>query len=270
MFRLSQTQLKILEECPRKFQHSYLELLASTTSPEQQEKLVWGSHFHLLMQQRELGLPLEFIAQQDPEMARCLAALLNTAPELFLPSEKDDKTFRQAEHPRTLIFQDYLFTVIYDLLIAEPNVAQIIDWKTYPRPQKSQWIAESWQTRLYLYVLLETSDYSPEQVSMTYWFAQLQGEEPPQSLTFTYSQTQHDRTKQDLTNLLYKLTQWRQQYADNSEFLPQVDISSHLCDSCQFATRCNRTKDTKDSQKLTLETSVDWLSNLAIIDEISI
>lgn len=34
MLRLSQTQLKILEECPRKFQHSYLELLATTASPE--------------------------------------------------------------------------------------------------------------------------------------------------------------------------------------------------------------------------------------------
>ena len=271
MFRLSQTQLKILEECPRKFQHSYLELLASTTSPEQQEKLEWGSRFHLLMQQRELGLPLEFIAQQDPEMARCLTALIHTAAELFIPAENDDQTFRQAEHLRILIFQDYLFTVIYDLLIAEPNAAQIIDWKTYPRPQKSQSIAQSWQTRLYLYVLVETSDYSPEQVSMTYWFAQVQAEEPPQSLTFTYSQTQHDRTKQDLTNLLQKLTQWRQQYADKGEFLPQVDINSHLCDSCQFATRCNRTKDTKASSKnLTLETSVDWLSNLAIIEEISI
>ena len=271
MFRLSQTQLKILEECPRKFQHSYLELLASTTSPEHLEKLEWGSRFHLLMQQRELGLPLEFIAQQDPEMARCLTALIHTAAELFIPAENDDQTFRQAEHLRILIFQDYLFTVIYDLLIAEPNAAQIIDWKTYPRPQKSQSIAQSWQTRLYLYVLVETSDYSPEQVSMTYWFAQLQGEEPPQSLTFTYSQTQHDRTKQDLTNLLQKLTQWRQQYADKGEFLPQVDINSHLCDSCQFATRCNRTKDTKASSKnLTLETSANWLSNLAIIEEISI
>ena len=188
MLRLSQTQLKILEECPRKFQHSYLELLASHTSPEHKEKLEWGSRFHLLMQQRELGLPIAFITEPDTEIQRCLVAFVNSAPELFTPSENDDKTFRQAEHVRTLIFQEYLFTVIYDLLIAEPNQAQILDWKTYPGPQKTQWIAQSWQTRLYLYVLVETSDYSPEQVSMTYWFVQLQGEEPPQSLTFTYNQ----------------------------------------------------------------------------------
>ena len=271
MFRLSQTQLKVLEECPRKFQHSYLELLATTASPEQKEKLTWGSHFHLLMQQRELGLPIEFITQQDPELGRCVAAFINTAPELFANAENSDRTFRQAEHPRTLIFQDYLFTVIYDLLIAEPNTAQILDWKTYPRPQKSKWIAESWQTRLYLYVLVETSDYSPEQVSMTYWFVQLQGEEPPQKLTFNYNLTEHDRTKQHLTEILHQLTDWRQRYTEGGEFFPQVEISSNLCASCQFATRCNRTQDTKTpSLNLPAETPIDWLPNLAIIDEIFI
>ncbi len=271
MFRLSQSQLKILEECPRKFQHSYLELLATTASPEHQEKLAWGSRFHLLMQQRELGLPIASITQQDPEIGRCVAAFINTAPELFAASEHNDQIFRQAEHPRTLIFQDYLFTVIYDLLIAEPNAAQILDWKTYPRPQKSKWIAESWQTRLYLYVLVETSDYSPEQVSMTYWFVQLRGEEPPQKLTFSYSKKEHDRTKQDLTHLLHQLSNWRQRYTDGTEFLPQVEISANLCDSCQFATRCNRRQETTaSSPNFATETSANWLPNLAIIDEISI
>ncbi|MGB3267296.1 MAG: PD-(D/E)XK nuclease family protein [Microcoleus sp.] len=271
MLRLSQTQLKILKECARKFQYSYLELLATTASPEQKQKLAWGSHFHLLMQQRELGLPIESIMQQDPELGRCVAAFINAAPELFADRENSDRIFRQAEHPRILIFQDYLFTVIYDLLIAEPNTAQILDWKTYPRPQKSKWIAESWQTRLYLYVLVETSDYSPEQVSMTYWFVQLQGEEPPQQLTFSYNQTEHDRTKQDLTQILGQLTEWRQRYSAGGEFFPQVDISSNLCASCQFATRCNRTEDTQAfSPNFPAETPANWLPNVAIIDEIFI
>lgn len=271
MFRLSQSQLKIIQECPRKFQHSYLELLATHTSPEHQEKLAWGSRFHLLMQQRELGLPLAFITEKETEMERCITAFIHSAPELFTQYQKDEKTFRQAEHPRTLIFQDYLFTVIYDLLIAEPNQAQILDWKTYPRPQEFHWISQTWQTRLYLYVLVETSDYSPEQVSMTYWFVQLQGEEPPQSLTFSYSQIEHDRTKQDLTNQLHQLSQWREEYARSGEFLPQVHINSHVCNSCQFAPRCNRTKDTKASlANFVVEPPTDWLPNIAIIDEISI
>ena len=271
MFRLSQTQLKIIQECPHKFQHSYLELLATHSPPEHQAKLEWGSRFHLLMQQRELGLSIASIGQPDTEIQRCLVAFVNSAPELFTQSENDNKTFRQAEHVRTLIFQDYLFTVIYDLLIAEPNRTQILDWKTYPRPRKSKPIAQSWQTRLYLYVLVETSDYSPEQVSMTYWFVQLQGEEPPQSLTFTYNQIEHDRTKQDLTNLLHQLTDWRQRYSDKGEFLPQVDISSNLCNSCQFATRCNRAQDTKaSSSNIPAETPANWLPNLAIIEEIFI
>ena len=271
MLRLSQTQLKILEECPRKFQHSYLELLATTASPEHKEKLTWGSHFHLLMQQRELGLPIEFIIQQDPELGRCVAAFINTAPELFANSENSDRIFRQAEHPRTLIFQDYLFTVIYDLLIAEPNAAQILDWKTYPRPQKSKWIAESWQTRLYLYVLVETSDYSPEQVSMTYWFVQLQGEEPPQKLTFDYNQTEHDRTKQDLTHLLQQLTDWRQRYTEAVNSLPQVEISSNFAIPVNLPLAATAHQTQKLPHHILLaETPTNWLPNLAIIDEIFI
>jgi hypothetical protein len=106
---------------------------------------------------------------------------------------------------------------------------------------------------------------------MTYWFVQLQGEEPPQKLTFYYNQTEHHRTKRDLTHLLQQLTDWRQRYTDKGEFLPQVEINSNLCDSCQFATRCNRTPDTKTlSPSLLAETPTDWLPNLAIIDEIYI
>ena len=106
---------------------------------------------------------------------------------------------------------------------------------------------------------------------MTYWFVQLRGEEPPQKLTFNYNQTEHDRTKQVLTRLLQQLTDLRQRYTEGGEFFPQVEISSNLCDSCQFATRCSRTQDTKAfSANFLAETPVNWLPNLAIIEEISI
>jgi ATP-dependent exoDNAse (exonuclease V) beta subunit len=59
-----------------------------------------------------------------------------------------------------------LLTVIYDLLIEAEDNAQILDWKTYPQPKEQNRLAKDWQTRLYLYVLAETSDYLPEQISM--------------------------------------------------------------------------------------------------------
>lgn len=267
MFRLSQTQLNVLTTCPRKFQHNYLEQLATPSSPEQQEKLAWGSRFHLLMQQRELGLPIESIIKEDPEIARCLTAFINTTPELFTPSE--NQIFRQAEHTRLLTFQNYLLTVIYDLLIEEPHQAQIFDWKTYPRPQNPKKLAENWQTRLYRYVLVETSNYLPEQVSLTYWFIQFSQEETPQNLKFTYTKTQHQKTEKDLTQLLNQLTTWLKRYQENGEFLPKINIQNGHCHSCQFFTRCHQTE--ADSlPSLTTASPADWLPNLATIEEIAI
>jgi hypothetical protein len=271
MFRLSQGQLNLLTTCPRKFQHTYIEQLATPYSPEQQEKLAWGKKFHLLMQQKEIGLPIQSIAETDTEIQRSVTAFINATPELFTPSENSNLTFRQAENPRTLIFQDYLITVIYDLLIAEPTQAQILDWKTYPRPKDHQLLAQDWQTRLYLYVLVETSNYLPEQISMTYWFVQLKGETTPQKSQFHYTEKKHEQTRQDLSEILIQLTAWLQNYHEHNQPFPQVNITDNECESCQFNTHCDRHQETLSNslEKFTAPYP-DLLTNLGIIEEISI
>jgi hypothetical protein len=56
-------------------------------------------------------------------------------------------------------------------------------------------LAKNWQTRLYLYVLAETSAYPPDSLSMTYWFVQLP--RSPEQITFNYNQqtTPTDRAR---------------------------------------------------------------------------
>lgn len=256
---LSQGQLNLLETCPRKFQHIYFDQLGTPVSPEQQERLTWGSRFHLLMQQRELGLPVESLVEEDAQLQHWLTALVNAASDVLT---WDPQTFRDSEHCRTLNFQGYLLTVIYDLLIEDEKSAQILDWKTYPQPKNRQWLAKDWQTRLYLYVLAETSDYFPEQISMTYWFVKSQPR--PQSLKFTYSAAQHDKTRQDLTELLTKLTGWLQRYQEDGIPFPQVVPSFGRCDDCSFAVRCQRTSEGS------MTSSRDLLPNLADIPEVSL
>jgi hypothetical protein len=235
MMRLSQGQLNLLETCPRKFQHVYLDQLGSLTTPEQQERLTWGNRFHLLMQQRELDLPIALM-QDDEPLYQSVQALLNAAPDLF---QVDPACIRYSEHRRTLELQGYLLTVIYDLLILGDGQAQILDWKTYPKPQQRKFLEKNWQTRLYLFVLAETTDYTPEQISMTYWFVQAQPEgdcQPvPQPLVFRYSLDQHERNRRDLTHLLLQLSHWQ----DTGEF-PQRDDPTDLCSTCSFAMRCQR------------------------------
>jgi hypothetical protein len=256
---LSQGQLNLLETCPRKFQHIYFDQLGTPVSPEQQERLAWGSRFHLLMQQRELGLPVESLVEEDAQLQHWVTALVNAASDVLTPNPQ---TFRESEHCRTLNVQGYLLTVIYDLLIEDDKSAQILDWKTYPLPKNRQWLTKDWQTRLYLYVLAETSDYLPEQISMTYWFVKSQPR--PQSLNFAYDAVQHERTRQDLTSLLSQLTGWLQRYQQEGIPFPQVAESKGQCRDCSLAVRCQRSWERSTSN------SRDLLPNLADIQEVSL
>ena len=264
--RLSQGQLNLLERCPRQFQHTYLDQLGSPASLEQQERQTWGSRFHLLMQQRELGLPIESLVQEDEQLQRWMTAFAGAAPEILTP-DPNSQTFRESEHCRTLKVQVYLLTVVYDLLIADERRAQILDWKTYPKPQNRRWLEQNWQTLLYLYVLAETSEYLPEQISMTYWFVQSPVETSGtslQSMTFTYSTTQHEKTEQKLNRLLSKLTVWLQRYEQGEPF-PQVAEGSKHCEYCQYVTRCDRDRYNGEEAL-----STQWLQNLDNIQEVSL
>ena len=255
---ISQGQLNLLETCPRKFQHVYFDQLGTPVSPEQQERLTWGSRFHLVMQQRELGLPVESLVEEDAQLQHWVTALVDAASDVLTPNPQ---TFRDSEHCRTLNFQGYLLTVIYDLLIEDENSAQILDWKTYPQPKDRRRLAKDWQTRLYLFVLAETSDYLAAQMSMTYWFVKSQPR--PQSLKFTYSEAQHEKTKQDLSKLLTQLTEWLQRYQEDGIPFPQVVPSTAQCSDCTFRVRCQRTSESSMSSK-------ELLPSLADIQEVSL
>lgn len=239
LLRLAQGQLNLLTICPRKFQHAVLDQFSTLTSPEQQDQISRGNRFHLLMQQHELGLNRALSADpEEQQLQQCVADLVQAAPDLFAPAR-----LRQSEHRRTLEWQGYAIATIYDLLILHDTEAQIIDWKTYPRPQNAARLAKNWQTRLYLFVLAETTDYAPEQLSMTYWF--VEPGETPQSLRFSYNAILHQQTQQDLTAILAQLTEWLKHY-DAGDALPQVDERQGHCQTCPFAVRCHKTKQAID------------------------
>jgi hypothetical protein len=235
VLRISQRHLKILATCPRQFEYTYFERLTLPVSPAQQARTQLGSDFHLLMHQRELGLPIEPILARYPQLDTWMQAMHQTAPTLFEP---DAQTWRESEHVRTLKIDNYLFTAIYDLLILHPKHADIIDWKTYPLPKYKKDLDLEWQTRLYLYLLAETSDYLPKQIAFTYWF--IQSTPQPKSVKISYTLKQHRQTKTDLLALLDQLTNWLDAYQSREEHFPQVAASQGLCDRCSFAARCNR------------------------------
>lgn len=259
MLTLSQGHLNTLSACARRFQYLYLETLMVPMEADQRLRVEWGEKFHLLMQQRELGLPIERVLDEseDRELATSYAALMATAPELFSADQVNRLALRQSEHRRTLAVNGYVLTVVYDLLLLSPQQGEIVDWKTYPQPRDRNRLAQDWQTRLYCYVLAETTDLTPEQIAIAYWFVRHRnwdtGEIQPQSLRFDYSTQQHKQTQQDLYALTTQLTGLLAQ----PQPFPQVDEAKGLCDRCPFAVRCQRGPDVHQlalSQIPTLET----------------
>ncbi|MEO0806392.1 MAG: PD-(D/E)XK nuclease family protein [Cyanobacteria bacterium J06643_4] len=253
---LNQNHLTLLESCPRKYEHVVFNSLYAPASYEQHLKTQWGSQFHLLMQQQALDLPVDAIASANTDMQASLAALEKAAPDVFkyLPVSQaqpidsspdqersqspDANEFSQSEHKRTLAFNGYLLTVIYDLVVLEPGqTGHIFDWKTYQKPPKETQLANDWQTRLYQYVLCETTSLRPEQIAMTYWFVRVDEaqQQAPSFYRFNYSLAAHDKTRQDLQRLSDRLTEMR-----SHNHFPKVDIAKGLCDYCTFNARCDR------------------------------
>lgn len=237
MLRLSQGQLLLLEYCPRRFQHTILESLTVPPSPELLAGQQWGDRFHLLMQQREMGLPIAPVLAYDAELQACLEQLKIQAPNLF---DTTGETLRQSEYGRSLVFNGYWFTVVYDLLRQWGDRAEIVDWKTYLKPKNIAFLQHDWQTRLYLYVLVETSQLSPSHVSMTYWFVRARNPETndlePQQVRIPYSEASHSKNRQDLQQLTHRLTHL---LAANGPF-PQLPPGNPKCEPCPFAVRCQR------------------------------
>jgi len=244
---ISQAQLNVWTTCQRKFQHYFCDRFNTPTSPDQQSSLELGERFHLLMQQRELGLDVNDLADTDKNLQRWLLAF-ETTPPIMITGD------RLSEHRRTLVLQvngiDYLLTSIYDLLILgsvdRTPSAHILDWKTHQRSIAPAKLQADWQTRLYLYTLAQTTDYAPEQISMTYWFANAAASDPQnhpqqQAVTIPYTSQQHAQTAQDLLAILTEMSQ-----AQANGYFPQVPLGDRKCSKCDFAQRCDRISGSQD------------------------
>lgn len=255
--RLSQAHLTSLETCLRKFQQSYLEQIVAPTSPDDQSRREWGTQFHLMMQQYELGVSSSTYSTTSTETSPLhktfLASVTALAAQLSNVFDRDQSSNRLSEHRRVLEIsaehgQPYLLSAVYDLVFFEAHQATIFDWKTYRRPKHPQWLSTHWQTRLYPFILAETSEYEASQIAMTYWFVRAHDGKAiaPQSITFPYDQAQHDATRQTIQTLLNTLSTHLSAYEQGTQ-MPKIDEEKGVCGECPFALRCGRSPHTAPS-----------------------
>jgi PD-(D/E)XK nuclease superfamily len=233
MMRLAQGHLKRLAECPRRFQYVVLQGEGGITAPEQQQRLDRGKQFHQVVEQVGLGLP---IVGLEAPLVRWWQAFQAIEPQLATLGSGERVIDRAVELEQTLLLGQTVLVGVYDLLLLGEKGAEIIDWKTYAKPEDVETLRLDWQTRLYLYLLAENSGFAPENLAMTYWFL---GGNSPQSWRLEYDATQHQTTAQDLETLLGQLNAWITDY-DAGLALPQVSQDRNLCPSCPFSQRCDR------------------------------
>lgn len=241
IWQLSQGHLTDLNTCPRKFQHRYLDQLRLVPLNEQQASQQLGTQFHHLMQQHALGLDIQHLVTAHPKLQQWFTAYQQAPPPMIAGQPL-------SEHQRLLWWQTFALVVVYDRLILGPTQAQILDWKTYQQPRQFQTLSQNWQTRLYLFVLAETTAYEPAHLSMTYWFAEAGHDDPAtaSSVTVPYTAALHEHTRQDLTTLLDQLHHGLIQ-KDQGQPFPQVPLAAGHCVSdhphqhhCPFLDHCHR------------------------------
>lgn len=221
--QISQSTLNLWQACPRKYQHQVLDNFHLPS--ESNTKMEQGSRFHLLMQQRELGLDVSNLAASDPQLQNWVSAFEHNPPVMI-------DGYRHAEHLRTCKLNSFILTAIYDLLILGDDRAQILDWKTHDRPISAAVLQTNWQTRLYLYILAATTDYLPEQISMSYWFANT-----GTTVAIAYNSLDRDETHRELIQILSEML-----HSQRTDYYPQLPQDSERCTKCEFKYRCDRAK----------------------------
>ncbi len=199
-FQFSQASLQDYVECARRFQLRYVERVAwpapqAQPISEYEQRLERGQVFHRLVQQQLLGIPEAKLTPADPELRRWWEAYLAARPAAL-----EGRRYIEAGLAATVAGKRLMAQ--YDLVLLTPHAALIFDWKTSERPQKSgavERLFERMQTRVYRYLLVRAGadlnggrPLAPEQVTMTYWFA----ETPAEPVTFAYSP--HRRHRRNL------------------------------------------------------------------------
>jgi hypothetical protein len=230
---LSQAHLQILETCPRKFQYFFLESLMMPQPSDVLEKQELGSQFHQLMQQHALGLEIQPFLDNHPKLQEWFCHFQEAPP----PSIAG---LRQNEYPCTLTMENSTLTAVFDLLIQGTDEAQVVDWKTYRRPHRSQLLEQHWQTKLYLFLASEVLGYPPDRVSMLYWFAESSPKHSTSGgaknwLSISYSASMHRQTRATLDQLLTSLDGWMKDFVAGRQDFPKVPLTAQKCRSSQYS-----------------------------------
>lgn len=245
-FTFSQSSLQDYADCPRRFQLRYIEQLAwpaveAEPALENERHQQEGLFFHRLVQQHLIGLPAEKLARlaNTPDLSRWWENYVSSASLKGLTGLAGQNLY--PELTLSAPISNHRLMAKYDLLAVRPGdilpggeKALILDWKTYQKRPRSEWLAARYQTRVYRSLLVQASAYlnggtpfEPEQVEMVYWLANF----PDEPVRFPYTAAQYKRDWDALTRLVTEIVAKR-------EFPLTGDEKK--CAYCPYRSYCNR------------------------------
>ncbi len=263
-FTFSQSSLQDYTDCARRFQLRYLEQLqwpAAESEPvvENERRQQEGQLFHRLVQQHLLGLPVEKLTRlaASPNLSRWWQNYLNHAPNLS----------GYTLHVETALYAPlppHRVTAKYDLLAIKPGEqALIVDWKTYHKHPRDEWMAARWQTRIYRALLVQAGAHlnngqsiRPEQIEMIYWYPDF----PDEPAHFKYTSAQFQQDWQALGKIVAEI--------DAAPAFPLTD-DSQKCTYCTYRSYCERGAQAGQAETTDVETELSNLDvNLEQVQEI--
>lgn len=241
-FTFSQSSLQDYVDCARRFQLRYIERLqwpAVETAPalENERRQLEGQQFHRMAQQLLIGLPAEKLGR----MAASLSWQTTQSDDLrrwwdnFLAHRPNLDGFKlYPELTLTAPIEKHRLVAKYDLVAISPEKALIFDWKTSRKRPKDEWMAARLQTKVYRALLVAAGahlnggkTFEPEQIEMTYWYADF----PSEPTKLPYTTKQHKRDWAGLFAMVHEL-------AAKQSFPLTAD--EQKCAYCPYRSYCER------------------------------
>ena len=249
-FTFSQSSLEDFERCRRRFFLRYVEGLewpARAASGPFEASLRQRQRFHRLLRQHFIGVDVEEVIQAEPpgSTIRAWWEAFRRYPPALPAGEK---------YPEVLLstpMGEHRLAARFDLLaVGDDGRGRIVDWKTGRPPSRSDELAESWQSVVYLYVLaVAGAPYfgglppAPAAIDMLYWLAEL----PASPILAPYSSEAHARAGRRLSEQIATIAG-----LPASAFEPCEDQST--CAYCEYQGYCRRgTALLEPDQELELE-----------------
>lgn len=233
-FTFSQSSLQDYSDCPRRFDLRYIQRMqwpAVESEPvlENEHRQQEGQLFHRLVQQHLIGIPE---AKLTPLAG---SADLRLWWENYLGTDLGlEGMTKYTELSLSAPIAGFRLVAKCDLVAAGADKFVIVDWKTYHKRPRNDWMAARLQTRVYRAMLVNAGKHlnggnpiQPEQVEMVYWYAS----QPHEPARFPYTTAQYTRDWAVLEKLIGEI-------AGVVEFPLTSDLNA--CKFCVYRSFCDR------------------------------